>query len=42
MDGLTVSSVTDTETGDSLKYTVGKASFGDSLTVQLPDKYRTR
>ncbi len=41
MVGLTVSSVTDTETGALLEYRVGQASFGASLTIQLPEKYRT-
>ncbi len=42
MVGLTVRSVTDTETRENLQYTVGEAQFGASLTVQLPDKYQTR
>ncbi len=41
MVGLTVSSVTDTETGALLEYRVGQAPFGASLTIQLPEKYRT-
>ena len=41
MVGLTVSSVTDTETGALLEYSVGQASFGASLTIKLPEKYRT-
>ena len=40
MVGLTVSSVTDTETGALLEYSVGQASFGASLTIKLPEKYR--
>ena len=42
MCGLTVSGVSDLDTGETLPYVVGKASFGASLSIELPEKRRKR
>lgn len=42
MCGLTVNCVTDTNTGKPLVYSVGQASFGASLSIELPEQQRKR
>ena len=42
MCGLTVSGVNDLDTGESLSYIVGNASFGASLSIELPENQRKR